>query len=407
MVSKVIKGVDSGSKDDFLKSLNKLFKLCKRIELDEPTYTTSKPYDMVVYRGDSLGRSCKFKVSVFDVTLNLSDTLSLAGGWTLEAMINHEQGLIVKVDVNSEIPKKIDTSDTTCDFCKTKRRRKKTFLVKNILGEWRRVGGACVKKHLGVKPESFFRMITIFEELNTFNHDEFGRTRRSGDWDPGLEAIELSKVITVFSDVIKSDGGYIKNKWESTLNHLGRSVMTRTNQGESTVDRVLDIINTKKEVKINDRLVKKFKTYMNNIDVQGNSNYDEFMQGVKELGEVNYIRLNEIKNTIPKLNTYYKWLEDLDKPQSNHVGSVGDKTQMELIVVSVNSFSTEFGESNVYNLVDYNNNQITKFGTINKRYLHKGLEVESGSVVRFKATVKAHEVFRGVKKTTIGRVSKY
>ena len=80
---------------------------------------------------------------------------------------------------------------------------------------------------------------------------------------------------------------------------------------------------------------------------------------------------------------------------------------MELIVVGVTEYEGSYGRSNVYTMVDFDNNRVTKFGVINNRYLVSGSTLTVGSVVKFKATVKSQDEFIGKKQTTIGRVSKY
>jgi hypothetical protein len=80
---------------------------------------------------------------------------------------------------------------------------------------------------------------------------------------------------------------------------------------------------------------------------------------------------------------------------------------MELTVTGVTGFEGAYGWTNVYKMVDVNNNQVTKFGKINSRYLVSGETIEEGSVLKFKAEIKKHEEFRGKKQTTIGRVAKF
>ena len=92
---------------------------------------------------------------------------------------------------------------------------------------------------------------------------------------------------------------------------------------------------------------------------------------------------------------------------NDYIGKVGEKINMELTIVGVNKFDGPFGDTNVYQMVDNDNNRVTKFGKINERYLVGGELIEIGSVLRFKAQVKKQEIYYGVKQTTIGRVSKF
>ena len=93
--------------------------------------------------------------------------------------------------------------------------------------------------------------------------------------------------------------------------------------------------------------------------------------------------------------------------KSKHIGEIGQKIPMELTIVNIHNFEGGFGNTNAYNMVDSNGNYVTKFGVINVRYLTSGNKVCVGSKVRFNATIKKHDLFNGVKQTTIGRVSKF
>ena len=95
------------------------------------------------------------------------------------------------------------------------------------------------------------------------------------------------------------------------------------------------------------------------------------------------------------------------EPTSEYIGVVGEKTNMELTIVGVFGFEGAYGRSNIYQMIDDDNNNVTKFGVINERYLVHGKTVTIGSVLKFNAEVKKQEEFLGKKQTTIGRVSKF
>jgi hypothetical protein len=80
---------------------------------------------------------------------------------------------------------------------------------------------------------------------------------------------------------------------------------------------------------------------------------------------------------------------------------------MILTVTSIRTMNTAFGISYIYNMVDENNNQFIKFGTINDRYLVKGDKIEKGSILKFNTDIKKHNDYNGNKQTIIGRVSKF
>jgi hypothetical protein len=447
-----VKEIRADKREEFDKQVDKLNKMCRKLSVVEPKVHISDVYEKsyTVHMGeDSQGYAVykTFLVDVFDATFELIETLNFKGGWELKGIIGHLEGFIIPVDPDNDIPEEFDATDTTCDHCGTKRRRNKSFLIQNEEGEWKRVGGACVKKFLGVNPESFFKLVQAFRDFqNTESqYDEDGNhiptTYQRRMWNPELQAVDIDKLISMTAVQIELDGQYIKNEWreEETGRGYGGQVytkMVRDNQGESTADNVRRTFNLiesplykETEYDINEELVADVYKYWNSIEVEGSisieerwdfeteeykevevtyySGYEEFLMRTKEFGKKKRIRIMDIAKIIPSINSYFQWKEKQAEPTSDYVGTVGEKVNMEVTVVSVSGFNSAFGWTNIYKMIDSNDNQITKFGTINSRYLVSGNTIEEGSVLKFKAEIKKHEEFRGKKQTTIGRVSKF
>ncbi len=450
----VVKGIKADSRKEFDKQVVKLMKLSKRLKVQEPKVHIGEVYGETFHAisgyitsEDGSQSSPVYKpviVDVFDVSFELGQSLCFEGGWELKGIIGHTEGFIIPVDPDNDLPEEFDAKDTTCDHCKTRRRRNKSFLIQNTEGEWKRVGGACVKKFLGVNPESFFKIIQAYRDFQTSDLrscDEFGNPYHRNLWNPELQAVDIDKIISMAGTQIDLDGGYIKNEWKEEVAGYGYggreyTKMVRTNQGESTSDGIKATFNTIESVlytesdyTIDSELVENVYKYWNSIEVEGRtvtqeqwnhetgeyedvevtmfSGYEEFMARTKEYGQKKRIRIMDVSKIIPCINTYFQWVEKQKEPVSEYIGTVGEKTNMELTVVGVNGFDGAFGWTNVYQMVDVNNNSVTKFGKINERYLVSGNTIAVGSVLKFKAEVKKQEEFRGKKQTTIGRVSKF
>ena len=453
----VVKGIGLDKKEEFNAQVVKLNKMCRRLKVQEPIVHIGEVYEQTFqtisgYVSDDMGNTSPIYrpviVDVFDVTFELVETLNFKGGWELKGIIGHTEGLVIPVDPDNDLPEGLDATDTTCDHCGTNRRRNKSFLIQNNDGEWKRVGGACVKQFLGVNPESFFKLVQAFRDFREYESpfDEDGNhipsTYHRKLWNPELQAVDIDKLISMFEVQVELDGKYIKNEWKEV--GTGRhdrwgqefTKMVRANQGESTADnvrRTFDIIESplysETEYDINEELVEDVYKYWNSIEVTGKtttedvwnhetgeyeekevtiySGYDDFMNKTKKYGQKKRIRIMDINQIIPSINTYFEWKKKQSEPVSNYIGTVGEKVGMELTVTNVSGFEGAYGWTNVYKMVDSNNNQVTKFGTINSRYLVSGETIEEGSVLKFKAEIKKHEEFRGKKQTTIGRVSKF
>ena len=92
---------------------------------------------------------------------------------------------------------------------------------------------------------------------------------------------------------------------------------------------------------------------------------------------------------------------------SSFIGKVGEKELLELEILLIKEISNDFGDTYLYEMKDKSGNIFSKFGTINERFIlsnHKDIEV--GTLVKFNATIKKHQEFRGERKTVISTLSK-
>jgi hypothetical protein len=449
-----VKGIKADSRQEFDKQVEKLMKLSRRLKVQEPKVHVGEVYEETymaisgyISNEDGTQTSPVYKpviVNVFDVCFELGQSLCFEGGWELKGIIGHTEGFIIPVDPDNDLPEEFDAKDTTCDHCKTRRRRNKSFLIQNNEGEWKRVGGACVKKFLGVNPESFFKIIQAYRDFQISDLrscDEHGNPYHRNLWNPELQAVDIEKIISMVATQIDLDGKYIKNEWKEEVTGYGYggreyTRMVRTNSGESTSDGVKETFRliesplyNETEYTIDSELIEDVYKYWNSIEVKGTthietrwnhetkeeeevqvtyfSGYEEFLNRTKKYGQKKRIRIMDISQIIPSINAYFQWKAKQGEPVSEYVGTVGEKTSMEVTIVEISGFSGSFGWTNIYKMIDCDNNQITKFGTINKRYLVDGDDIEKGSVLKFKAEIKKHEEFRGNKQTTIGRISKF
>lgn len=95
---------------------------------------------------------------------------------------------------------------------------------------------------------------------------------------------------------------------------------------------------------------------------------------------------------------------------SKHIGKPNTKMKFELKVIGKRTVKSPFGgETTVYDMVDKNGNVVTKFGTIDPKFLKNRREffVDVNSELTFYAIIKAHKEYKGVKNTQIRNMSKY
>lgn len=84
---------------------------------------------------------------------------------------------------------------------------------------------------------------------------------------------------------------------------------------------------------------------------------------------------------------------------SNHVGSVGDKIEVEVTVISKFNIDTIYGGSDIIIFKDGQGNQF-------KAYYTGSTVFERGDIVKLRGTVKGHGEYKDVKQTQLTRIKK-
>ena len=98
-------------------------------------------------------------------------------GWEFVAVIEHMDGkgrnIVRQFNMNYTIPDRYYTVVPTCEHCNTKRTRKQTYLLVNESGEWKQVGGSCLKEFTGgLDAEQLAAYISCFDHIIEYDQIE-------------------------------------------------------------------------------------------------------------------------------------------------------------------------------------------------------------------------------------------
>jgi len=136
----------------------------------------------------------------------------------------------------------------------------------------------------------------------------------------------------------------------------------------------------------------------------------------ENLRYVAYTRAKNVLAFIPKSN-FDAWGDADEESQADNVkklinskwvGEIGEKYPAELEVTLVKEISNKWGDTFLYEMKDDKGNLFSKFGQINDRFIvsdHE--EVEIGSKVKFRATIKQHREFNDEKINVISTLAKF
>ena len=309
-------------------------------------------------------------------------------------------------------PKYFTANACTCDYCKTNRKRNKTYLVVNReTGEWKQLGKECLKLFVtGIDVDAIATFESFIKEAEDAANpgDEFFYNRRARFVEV-QRALELAQAATkMFGFVATRDNVGERNVF-STKNIVQAKLLKEM----GCPSDLLNIDNTERE-KIN-LAVSKLTVYSTYAEESISNDIIALRETVTELPDEPYY--NNLKTVLaneyvpldklgllvsaPKaISRYYeskKMQEEKEKlaKSSNYIGAVGEKISVNFISGrDVACCETQFVLLHIYEFKDANGNTVVWKSSSSKDI------PESGVVV---GTVKAHEEYNGVKQTIILR----
>jgi hypothetical protein len=129
---------------------------------------------------------------------------------------------------------------------------------------------------------------------------------------------------------------------------------------------------------------------------------NDYEHNLVVVGKSEYIEPRSLGLAVSAVSAYQRAKEMLARKEatakqwanSQHVGTIGQRMEFTLTVVTIRNFASDFGVSYQHIMSD-GQNQFLWYGS---------KELEVGKTFKFKATVKNHNEFNGVKQTILTRV---
>ncbi len=310
-------------------------------------------------------------------------------------------------DLGYIVPSKYFSSNPCyCDYCKTNRKRTKTYLVFNQgTGEWKQLGRECLKLFVtGIDVDAIATFESFIKEAENFANpsDEFFRNR-------GFRFVKVADALALACALYR-DMGYVatrdcvgdandfcnKNIVQRKLSRLygyDSDFLNITNSARKEIDGInlkTDSAIAREDVEVAIEMVNRFPddTYYNNLKVIIANEYVP----LNKLG-----LLVSIPKAIDRYEEEKKKQEEKEElaKLSNYLGEVGEKIEVDFVSgKQVACCETQFGLLHIYEFKDANGNVIVWKSS-------SGKEIpESGKI---SGTVKAHDEYNGIKQTVILR----
>lgn len=286
--------------------------------------------------------------------------------WEYLGSLEHlEEGNIIKLITNIEVPNQFKTCKPICEHCNKSIFRTKTYLVKNInTNEIKQIGSSCLKDYTGLDSEQCALYLSYLKSIKEFQ-DEF------------LAVGKRDKYIE--NDIYKQYAyKYIKEKGYDKLN---------------IVNRIDNYILENKD--INEDLTE-VNTYIDSL----NENNSTYYWNVKLAWKLDYIKENNKKLICSAIYAYIKHTTEIQNNVDTHyVGNIGDIINIKVnslrVLYTLNNrgFSYYANDSTCYEIVDVDGNYY--IWTTTKR-----LPLTIKSMI---AKVKDFKEYKGIKQTVITR----
>ncbi len=299
-------------------------------------------------------------------------------------------------------PKYFTTNPCTCDYCRTNRKRNKTYLVVNReTGEWKQLGKECLKLFAtGIDVDAIATFESFIKEAEDAASpgDEFF-------YNKGFKFVKVADALALAYAVYRERGYLATRDSVGNPNDLcNKNIVQRKlaqqygynsdflNITNSTRDKI-DALTVKADINVATDAIG---------DVEQLPD-DQYYNNLKVIVANEYIPLNKLGLlvSIPKAIERYKEEKKRQEErerlaaESNYLGSVGEKISMNFVSGrEVACCETRFGLLHIYEFKDSKGNTVVWKSSSSKDI------PESGIVA---GTVKAHEEYDGIKQTIILR----
>jgi len=346
-------------------------------------------------------------------TVNKVFTLELIGnppqiaGWQFIGSIEpHDSANLVKVIKGETYPENYRTHGNYCEHCKSTRKRKMLYLVKNTeSGEYKAVGKTCLKDFTGhTNPLAYATLLEAY--LDSSWLEEFEGVPDGS----GLQRkYNLEEYLTYVSACIRYNGWISRTKAQELEKHATADyavdVMTaspserKRYEYPETTDQDLELaqksITWAKELE-------ETNDYLNNIKIIA---LDE-VTTYKNMGFAASIVSSFTRHIEKEIIKEQKATTQKQELISQYIGNIGEKIQTELTYVNSFSFETQWGMSHINKFLDQNGNIfIWKSSSNMGKWDEKGnyIHPTQGETVKIKGTIKDHAEYAGAKQTILTR----
>lgn len=327
-------------------------------------------------------------------------------GWRLVASVDNIGGRPVFRTVPDEtIPDRFKSMDPSyCEHCNINRFRNETHIVGHDDGRYMQMGSTCIKDYLGWDVSSLTNFWSfIHDSLDDEDGGGYEQYIRP-EWTPAAVIMAASQVVSV-------DGRYYKAEFERD-NTKGKVMDMLTPPTSEYLRKMHAHYSTQPEQaqRVYDETMKAWA-----MVTPQELNRSEWLYNISILMDAKYITSKHVGILCSIVTMGLRAIQDVaerpvvkDKPvESQHIGRVGDKIDINVTVTDVRFVDSDWGGSWLITMQDEHAN-IIKWFSSNEVFHHlpdvyKTNDDVVGHIFSLRGSIKKHEEYKGKKSTVVTR----
>lgn len=318
-------------------------------------------------------------------------------GWLFVARIDHankEVGNIVHVVPGQHLDPTYRNRASVCDHCNVNRFRRDTFVVQNEeTGATKQVGRTCLKDFLGHENPEVVAKRAEFLGYAAALGGSYNYTKPGDAYVPYWN---VGNMLEHFA-VVARHQGYVSRKVAEARDIESTSSIAFTHMHKYSAKSPMQI--EEQDV----QLVEQAMEWACSLGDDGReiSDYEHNIKTLALSGYATLRSINYVMSIIPAWsratgNLFAKGQGNTPRYVSQYVGSKGDKIEFTGTLTRQTSFEGQFGISYRFALRDQTGNEFSWF-------TGKGLDIPDGATVKVRGTVKDHDLYNNVQRTTLTR----
>lgn len=354
-------------------------------------------------------------------------------GWRFIGSIQHkgDAGNVLANAPGQKIPTGYHAAvNTNCDHCHIKQDRHETYILQNeATGEYKQVGGSCLRDFLGLDPSAMLDYNSYFHDLKESLEEAEGRRNDRFVYNAGHFAATVVAVIRQKGWVSRARAQELQDKYDKHVQTTSGEAQFHAFEFQRLKPKPPEdehIIPSEKDIEISKLAIK----WAQDGFGKAMSELSDFEQNAQVVARMDYLDHKSFGIYAAMINSYIREQERAARAEAaakaapvdssvalKWVGAPGKRIELEVTVTgfrTINVTPQSFrgpDKMSLYKMTDTSGNTLTWFtnsawniGWEDRRGEEWTCKV-IGKRFHIKATVKEHKEFRGVPETAVSRVT--